>query len=450
MKISTTIILISASALTPPVKAASPGDVTTNAVVITTDLINKLIAEARTNNPTLKAAESRVRASTLNAEAVRTWDDPMALFGGSVYSDKGFSPSEDGNLAYGIEEKLPLWGKPKLGRRLAEAETSTRQAEAELRVQEIRRDIAKALLVTALAERVVEIGQQDLAWLDATAHETESKYRTGEAVLADTLQIQNEVAKRNDTLRTDRNRLAHERVALNRLLNRPADSPWPSLRLPPVGPAIPLSEKLLALALQSEPRLKVMAEAIKEAQAEAELSRKSRLPDVSLGVEGRQYSGDGEFRSGMFTLRFSLPWFNRDKYRKDFARDKEKQKSAEQEREDQVLIVREELHHLSVEIEATRREALLYDNEISARATQVLTSRLADWEAGRGMFRDVLDARRMSLDSELMSARADAEQAELLAEMLLWTGLESFESLAPLASEPSLLPDHVDPTHHHE
>ena len=168
------------------------------------------------------------------------------------------------------------------------------------------------------------------------------------------------MAKRNDTLRTDYNRLAHERFALNRLLNRPADSPWPSLRLPPVGPAIPLSEKLLTLALQSEPKLKVMAQEIKQAEAAAELTRKSRLPDVSLGVEGRQYSGDGEFRSGMFTLRFSLPWLNEGKYRKDYDRDKERQKTAEQEREDQILMVREELHHLSVEIEASRREALLY------------------------------------------------------------------------------------------
>lgn len=421
---------------TPPTSTA------TNSVIVSTDLINRLVSEARTNNPALRAADSRVRSATLNAEGVRTWEDPMAKFGGSVYSDKGFKPDEDGNLAYGIEQKLPLWGKPKLTRQVAEAETSTRQAESELRVQELRRDIAKGLLSTALAERVVEIGEQDLAWLDATAQATETKYRAGGAVLADTLQIQNEAAKRKDALRTDRRRLAHEQFALNRLLNRSVDSPWPSLQLPPVGPAVPLSAKLLNLALQSEPKLKVIAQEIKQAQAAAELTRKSRLPEVSLGVEGRQYSGDGEFRSGMFTLGFSLPWFNGDKYRKDYARDKERQKTAEQEREDQVLMVREELHHLSVEIEAMRREALLYSDEITARATQALTSRLADWEGGRGMFRDVLDARRTLLDSELMSARATAEQNEMLAELLLWTGLDSIETLAPLANEPSLLPNH--------
>lgn len=443
MKIFGTILVVSAGLLNALAADAGAAEAT-NVVVITTGYINHLVAEARTNNPSLRAADSRVRSATLNAEGIRTWEDPMAMFGGSVYSSKGFMPAEDGDLAYGVEQKLPLWGKPKLTRRVAEAETSMLEAEASYRFQQLRNEITKALLTTALAEHVVDIGEQDLAWLEATAKATDNKYRAGQAVVADTLQIQNEVAKRNDTLRTDRRRLAHERFALNRLLNRGVGSTWPSLKLPPVAPAVPLSQKLLALSLQNEPKLKVLEQEIKQAAASAELTRKMRLPDVSLGVEGRQYSGDGEFRSGMFTLRFSLPWANRSKYRKDYERDKEHQKSAEQEREDQVLMVREELHHLAVGIEAMRREALLYDDEITTRAAQALTSRLADWETGRGMFRDVLDARRMLLESQLMSARAAAEEHQMLAEMLLWTGLENLEALIPLASEPPLLPDHED------
>src|SRR5438093_1894971 len=436
------ILLLSAAVLNTLAADDEPLAENTNVVVITTGYINRLVAEARTNNPSLKAADSRVRSATLNAQGIRTWEDPMAMFGGSVYSDKGFKPDEDGNLAYGVEQKLPLWGRPKLTRRVAQAETSTREAEVNFRLQQLRGEITKGLLVTALAERVVEIGEQDLSWVEATAKPTDNKYRAGKAVVADSLQIQNEVAQSNDILRTDRRRLAHERFTLNRLLNRDAGSGWPALKLPPVAPAIPLSSSLLALALRNEPKLRVLDQEIKQAAASAELTRKMRLPDVSLGVEGRQYSGDGEFRSGMFTLRFSLPWVNRDKYRKDYERDKERQKSAEQEREDQVLMVRQELHHLSVGIEAMRREALLYNDEITARATQALTSRLAEWEAGRGAFRDVLDARRMLLESQLMSARATAQQHQMLADMLLWTGLENLEALTPLASEPPLLPEH--------
>ena len=444
MKVFGTILIAIASVLAGHATEDPKFVVATNVVVITTDYINRLVAEARTNNPSLKAADSRVRSATLNAEAVRTWEDPMAMFGGSVYSSRGFNPSEDGNLAYGVEQKLPLWGRPKLTRSVAEAETSMREAEVNYRAGLLRSEITKALLMTALAERVVEIGEQDLAWVEATAKATDNKYRAGQAVVADTLQIQNEVAKRNDTLRTDRRRLAHERFTLNRLLNRDVSSIWPSLKLPPVAPAIPLSAKLLSLALLNEPKLKVLEQEIKQAGAAAELTRKMRLPDVSLGVEGRQYSGDGEFRSGMFTLRFSLPWANGSKYRKDYERDKERQKSAEQEREDQVLMVREELHHLAVGIEAMRREALLHTDEITTRAMQALTSRLSEWEAGRGAFRDVLDARRMLLESELMAARATAEENQMLSEMLLWTGLENLEALTPLAREPALLPDHED------
>lgn len=442
MKILTITFLICGGVLNTLAQESSPAAIPTNVVAISTEFINRLVEEARTNNPGLRAAKSRANSATLGADAVRTWEDPTAMFGGSVFSSSGFDPAQQGDLSYGVEQKLPLWGRPGLNRRVAETEVSMRHAEVELRLQEVRRDIAKGLLATAFAERVVEIGEQDLAWLDATAKATENKYRAGEAVVADTLQIQNELAKRNDTLRTDRNRLAHERFALNRLLNRNVDSTWPSLRLPSVGPAIPLSQKLLTLALQSEPKLKVMEQEIKQAQAAAELTRKSRLPDVSLGVEGRQFSGDGGFREGDFTLRFSLPWFNGGKYRKDYERDKERQRTAEQEREDQILMMREELHHLSVEIEASRREALLYSEEITARSTQALTSRLADWGTGHGMFRDVLDARRMLLDSELMSARATAEENEMLAELLLWTGLDSMEALTPLANEPAILHDH--------
>ena len=174
----------------------------------------------------------------------------------------------------------------------------------------------------------------------------------------------------------------------------------------------------------------------------AELTRKTRLPDVGFGVEGKQYHGDGEFRMGMFKLTLSLPWVNRNKYRDSYQRDKARQKAAEEERLDQVLMVREQLHHLTVDIDASRREALLYRDEITVRAQQALSNRLTDWETGRGTFRDVLDARRMLLESQLMAARATAEQRQAIAELLLWTGLDSAEALAPLTAEPSLTPDH--------
>src|SRR2546425_12867403 len=148
MKFTGPILFVSAGLLNARAADDARSVETTNAVVISTAFINRLVAEARTNNPSLKAADSRVRSSALNAEAVRTWEDPMAMFGGSVYSSRGFDPSEDGNLAYGVEQKLPLWGKPKLTRRVAEAEISMREAEVNYRAQQLRSEITKALVLT--------------------------------------------------------------------------------------------------------------------------------------------------------------------------------------------------------------------------------------------------------------------------------------------------------------
>jgi outer membrane protein TolC len=414
----------------------------TNRISVSTQLILQLAEEARTNNPSFLAANARVKAAELNVGAVRTWEDPRALVGGSVFSDKGFDPAEEGDLLYGIEQKLPLWGKPKATRKVAQADTSMRRAEVELHYQQLLREITKALLSAALAERVAEIGDQDLAWLQVTENTVESRYRAGQTLVADTLQVQNELAKRTDALRTDRSRLAHEHISLNRLLSRDVNSPWPAFQLPDLAPVVPFSEKLVSLSLSSEPRLKVMEQEIKEAEATAELTRKMRFPDVTFGVEGKQYHGDGQFRMGMFKLGISLPWGNSDKYQKDYQREKERQKAAEEERRAQILMVREQLHHLTVEIDAARRQALLYNTEIITRAEQALSNRLADWQTGRGTFRDVLDARRMLLESQLMAARAIAEQRQNVAELLLWTGLNNVEALEPLATEPSLTPEH--------
>jgi cobalt-zinc-cadmium efflux system outer membrane protein len=422
---------------------APTADVPTNGVMITTDFIERLMDEAQTNNPGFLAASSRADSATANVASVRSWENPTFMIGESLFSPEGFDAAQEGDLTYGISQKLPLWGNPSLNRHVAEAAASVRHAETDFRFRQLRRDVMKQLLATALAEREVQIGEQDLAWLQVTAKEIEARYQAGQSSVADTLQIQNEAAERNDRLRTDRLMLGHERVSLNRLLNRDFSSSWPLLQLPDVFPVVPFSEALISLALTNEPQIKVMQQEITEAEAAAKLTRRSRLPDVSVGVQGNQYSGDGGFRSGTFTLSVSLPWFNESKYKKDYQREQDAQKAAEHDRDDQVLMVREELHHLTLDIENQRREALLYRDEITTRAEQMLASRLADWEAGRGTLRDILDARRMWLDSQLTAAQAIAGEQQDVAELLLWTGLENTESLTPLINEPPVL-------HHHE
>jgi outer membrane protein TolC len=316
----------------------------TNPVLVTAALINQLADQARLSNAALRASSERVITASHEAGSVRTWDDPTFKFGGSVFSARGMNPAEQGDLLYGVEQKLPLFGKPAAARRVAEAGRATAQMNADYRFQMTRLEIARALFKAALADRIVDIGEEDLAWLERMTTVAEDKYRAGTASQVEVLRLQSERAKRATQLQTERNLRSTERALLNRQLGRSPDAPWPSLRLPEIAPAIPYGSRLVGFALQYEARLKVLRQDVKQADAVARQTRKQRLPDVSLGIDGRQYSGDGGFREGMFTMSLNLPWFNRDKYEADRRRDESRLRAAMLEVEDFEVSVMSEVH----------------------------------------------------------------------------------------------------------
>jgi outer membrane protein TolC len=65
-----------------------------------------------------------------------------------------------------------------------------------------------------------------------------------------------------------------------------------------------------------------------------------------------------------------------------------------------------------VKIDAARREALLYRDEVIPRSETALASAQANWQSSQGTFRDVLDARRMLLAGHLAQrARAVVRHA---------------------------------------
>jgi len=207
MKLFGSILIASASLLNGWTAEESKPGAPTNVVVITTDFINRLVAEARTNNPSLKAADSRVRSATLNAEAVRhgtiRWRCLAAV---SIARADSALPKTEPRLRRGA--KAAAVGTAQTDPARCRSRDFDARGGSELPRAQLRNEITKRCCWRHWPKRVVDIGEQDLAWVEATAKATDNKYRSGQAVVADTLQIQNEVAKRNDTLRTDHRRLA--------------------------------------------------------------------------------------------------------------------------------------------------------------------------------------------------------------------------------------------------
>lgn len=405
-------------------------------IEITAGVIERLVTEAQAQNPALQAAGARTRAAEAAVGAVRTWDDPTASFGLSAAGARGFRTSEEGDIIYGIGQRLPLYGRPELARRAAAADASREQLSADSETQGLRRDLREALDGLALAGQSADAAERDLGWLDATLDAVDHRYRVGQASQVDWLKIQTERAAATEDLRTLELERGHSAFALNRLLNRELHAPWPRVAVPALQPAIYYTPGLVDAALAAEPELKVMRQRSASAQAEADLTRKARLPDVSVGLEARQYSGDGGFREGTATVSFSLPWLNGGRYEKEWRRDQERKRASDLAAEDYALTLREQLHHHVLDLDAARRQALLYEGQLIPLARQTLASAQAAWEHNLGPFQDILDAHRMLVADELALARALTDQDTMMARISFLTGSPDTGALVALAGEP--------------
>lgn len=399
---------------------------------LTPALLAEWVAELATNHPALLAAQARTNAAAAQIESIRTWEDPVVRVGGMAANR--MMRRDDGDFIYGLEQKLPLFGKPGAQRELAAAELAVAATTGDAQFQRLRQELLQALSRAALADETVAIAGQDLQWLDLTTRTIEASYRSGNARLVDVLTLQNEQSKRAAELQTERANRAQAYLVVNRLLNRDLTQAWPRLRLPPVAAEIQFQPHLLAAALAHSPDLARARADIQVATAGVQLAGKERWPDVMLELQNSTYVRERDWRSTEVMLGFSIPWGNRAKYRAAVRREEQQRRAAELESLDAIQTVRVEMHALITRAATARREALLYQDQVIPRSEQALASAEALFESG-GLLRDVLDARRMLLDGRLRYAQAVAEQYQALAELARYCGCADWEALQTLASE---------------
>ena len=413
-----------------PYLVVSAQENATNRLVLTPELISGYAEEARSNNAALWAARSRVTAAEENARSIPLWRDPEVMLGGMAAET--MMRAEDGDLMYGVEQMLPVFGKEKAARMAARAEIPVMEASFEMQFQTLRKTLAQSLFQAVLSDELLVVAQDDLAWLETLVAAVEQRYAVGDASQIEVLRAQNERSRRAEQLRNDENTREAAYSTVNRLLNRSVIAGWPKMELPSVAPVVPFSLRLLELATKFEPKLRTMREQRAQAEARVNLSRTEARPELAAAVEARQYSRTGEGRSASVIFKMSLPWLNRDKYKAGVRREEARVQEVDYEIEDYTYELRTEIHHLISKIDNARREALLYRDEIIPRSEQALRSAEAAWESSRDGFRDVLEGRRMLLEARTMYFKAVAEQYIDLSELILCCGLGDLEALEML------------------
>jgi outer membrane protein TolC len=408
----------------------------TNRIVLTPRLINELAEEARTNNAALWAVRSRITAAEENAKSIPLWSDPEVMVG--AMGAETMMRMEDGDLMYGVEQMLPVFGKEKAARNVARSGIPVEEAELEYQFQTLRKTLAELLFKAVLVDELLVLSQQDLAWLETLAHAVEERYSVGDASQVDVLRVQNERSRRAEMIRNEENEREMAYASVNRLLNRNVIAAWAQMELPDLAPPIPFTTRLLHYAEKFEPQLRMMREQRAAAESMVDMARTERRPEISVAVESRQYLRTGDQRSVEGIVKMTIPLFNRGKYNSAVRREEARVQEIDYKIEDMLYETRTDVHHLVAQIDNARREALLYRDEIIPRSEQAMRSAEAAWQSSRDAFRDVLDARRMLLEARTMYAKAVTEQYLAISELILCCGIGDLEALEMLTKSPKM------------
>lgn len=367
--------------------------------------LDTLRAEVRTNHPSVAAAQARVLAAESGVRAVRLWEDPMAGLG-FMAADREMR-MDDGDIMFGVEQMLPRRKLYEARKARAGAERAIFEAETRTAALNLETLVAQSAIELALADEMLAIQTNQLAWLESMAANAREKLKDPMANASEPLRIESEVAQERqkiDATERQRTRLVRQ---LNILLGRGTDEAWPNLRLPESATLTPGLSEELARLYQVNPMLQALLNTAEAAKSEIEVARRERSPIFSVGVESSVYSG-GDFRQATVGAKMTLPWFNKSVYRANTDRAIQQQAAAEKEAEALARRLRGEAVAAHTEAETSARQAKTFSEEVIPRAGKAVESTQNAWISSKASILEVLDARRSLLNARLEERRSVA------------------------------------------
>lgn len=416
--------------------------------VLGADLVRRWAEAARTNHLGLRALDHRADAARIAVDATRRWSDPSVRVGATATGSRGPRTSEEGDLSVGFTQPLPVMGKESSRRAVAEEAAATSVVRVDARWVELRRDLAIGMAEAALAERLSRLRAEEARWLEQVEASLMAVQATRPSSASQVLRLSRDRLDAEVTSTNEWSRLRDARSQLNRMVGFPPEAEVGSMELPPVMPEVRFTPELVGLALRSEPRLRLARRESKEAVARVLQTRRTSRPDLSIGVDSRQYSGDAGLREATVTLSLSLPWANRANYRRDLKRELALQEAANLEVRDLETEVAAEVHHWVTAINTSGRENRVLTGRILPQIEASLELVRSQWSVGQAELRDLLELNRQRIDAEARAARSAADQWIAISQLLLCCGLDdlnAFLSSPDATSKPESL-SRPDPT----
>lgn len=382
-----------------------------------------LMTFALLNNPRVRAAYYDWAGSVEQLTLARSLPDPRLTFSADI-ADMVMA------VMPGLMVDLPDPGKLKAAAKVADAQAQVRYQAFIAEVLRTAFSVKDVYYRLELLEQNIQIQREVYALLRGLEQQARQRQSAGLAGIQDVLWAQIELeqlATSIEGLVDCRSAFVAEFKAALGLGPKDPDPPIP--QGPDHDEPEPDANQVLDLALQQSPAIKQLEAQVRQAIANMELSRRSRVPDLSVGLEADVRASPVMWTP---TVSLTLPIW-KDKISAQIsgaqaAVDSAKAKLSQQ----QVQLSADLAAMLYLYRQAVRDKQLLADGLIP-KATAALDAARAGYANGSVSFLDVMEASRQLLGFRLSLIQASTRGKQTLAAIsLLIAGILPEGSLAEL------------------
>ena len=359
-------------------------------------------ALALTRQPLLEAQAARVRAGREQAVADAQLPDPEFMTGVKDLPINGadaFSLSrEDFTMTMvGIRQTFPRSEKRRLMGQRREIEADADELELSAMSREMRREAALAWLDVYYAEQALIPTRALIEEYEVQLKALEIALMSSRASQSDLLAARLERDLAGDRMRALARDVDRARAQLARWLGtEAAQRPLPP-QLPNLPPPPPLEQVLEAV--RAHPHLNSFAERVRMAETEIDLARQDYKPDWALSLEYSYRARFSDYIGVQFEM--GLPLFTAQRQNRVLA---SRLASADEMRARQADALRQQeaqARSAYAALQAARERSLAFESSILPHARHRVEAAQLAFES-RGVFADLLLARRARLEAELL------------------------------------------------
>ena len=385
-----------------------------------------LIAIAVTNNPELKASESRWHMFASKVKQAGALDDPMVMFKmQNMVARKPWVFNQDPQSAkvIGISQQLPFWGKRALRKEVARHEAESYKWAVEERKLELTRMVKENYYQLWSVDKQLEIIGKNLKLLTDVVAVTELKYSIGQGVQQDIFKAGLEKSKMIDMQITLQQQRKSLEANLNYLLCRSGNTPigtvadftLPSVTLSP--------EQLNTIATEQRPQVKSLTSIENKTAASLRLAKKEFYPDFNFSLEymfrdrvSTEMATDPGDNMVSLGVTFNIP-FQQEKRREMQAESAFERTMATEELNALKNSISYTITETLAQLERRRKLAELYKGGIIPQAEQSLESALISYRVSKVDFLTLLDSRMNLFTYERELYESQAEYMMKLAQL---------------------------------